>query len=119
MSDAKHTPGPWTQWKDHAAVFAGVEENERGTLSGKHLVEICRCEGDDVGEDDDEGEAIAKANARLIAAAPDLLAACEAHHEYMLDLCGGKVDTSALHPNAIANWESIRAAIAKAKGTQS
>lgn len=55
------------------------------------------------------------ANARLIAAAPDLLAALQAHDAYMKLWFSGP-DSDALHPAAAANWRTIRAAIARAEG---
>lgn len=68
--NTKHTPGPWNsasldQDSDHIEVFAGISDGDQvavvkgyGLATGKHY------------------EAIA--NARLIAAAPDLLAALDA-----------------------------------------
>lgn len=68
--NTEHTPGPWNsasldQDSDHIEVFAGISDGDQvavvkgyGLATGKHY------------------EAIA--NARLIAAAPDLLAALDA-----------------------------------------
>ncbi len=64
---AEHTPGPWSAQMD-AGDWIGVEAvTGDGDLVRR---EICTCLTDDDDRED-------RANARLIAAAPDLLAACE------------------------------------------
>ena len=84
----QHTPGPWHQW-GHSII--GADANHNGRAVAK------------VG---DYTPAINQANALLIAAAPDLLATCEA----------ALADQRAplLHERTRA---MARAAIAKAKGT--
>jgi len=92
---AQHTPGPWFIWKELALQRAGCCQEEihdellydseygiyagtptkctRGSLSG-HSSHICDIDSDDWDNPDgDKGTCLA--NARLIAAAPDLLAA--------------------------------------------
>ncbi len=60
---SKHTPGPWY----HRRWQAGAGENVYAEHNGKHIAQIfCVLAGD-------ENEA----NARLIAAAPDMLACCK------------------------------------------
>ena len=54
------------------------------------------------------------ANAALVAAAPDMLAALQAHDAYMSEHFNEGTDSTALHPTAAANWKRVRAAIAKA-----
>lgn len=95
---AQHTPGPWFIWKERAMREEGLDPDEiefelaeqdcfevmsgepvgpvsRGRIRGcKTVVDL---DADDFGDDPDEGRAIALANARLIAAAPDLLAALQ------------------------------------------
>ena len=75
-SQVSHAPGPWF-----------VSHEERGMLRNQR--EVCAIFGSDkvihIGPEDyrysvSMGEE-AEANARLIAAAPDLLAACEAQHK--------------------------------------
>ena len=102
-----HTPGPWRvityeEWEklhqDGAHYFSSVAQvNPSGYLD--YL--ICQCA--------DKGSLQkTRANARLIAAAPDLLEACKAAYEVLADIPGGL--TSAFNAaykcrNAIANAE--------------
>jgi hypothetical protein len=69
MSESKFTPGPWKmlgRWNDrYLAVIDSIPDR-----NGK-VVANCICHVALTNED-------AKANANLIAAAPELLAACEA-----------------------------------------
>lgn len=89
LSEARYTPGPWStaEWpsreKDYIRIFAGT------TYVGS------------VGNSDDPFERT-EANARLIAAAPDLLAA----------LKGILAITDRNH----VAWHAAHAAIAKANG---
>ena len=91
MSEAQHTPGPWR------ADSTNVSERYRYVLGGRRL--ICRIT---------KGDGESEANARLIAAAPELLealiAAEQAFVEHGIPL--------ACH----ASLFQIRAAIAKATG---
>lgn len=71
MSESKHTPGPWVVWS---------EEGE--TRKGRAKVSVCHHVGDLMSEDHicvatvlGDDVAVAAANARLIAAAPELLEA--------------------------------------------
>lgn len=87
MADVKHTPGPWEIFRPDDSGFLGIDGN-----GGKDSVVIY----------DDYGGIKSEADARLIAAAPDLLAACEA---------------ALLNEGGWAEWqEQVRAAIAKATG---
>lgn len=94
----KHTPGPWFIWQELAMqregcgqdeitdeltyesefeVFAGNPiECTRGSIRG-HTASICTIDADanDFDDDDETVKATVLANARLIAAAPDLLEA--------------------------------------------
>lgn len=63
---SEHTPGPWTQWVDHPDVYAGkIKVNEPGRISG-FTAKIADCESDDLDPE------VCEANARLVAASPDL-----------------------------------------------
>ena len=96
---SKHTPGPWFIWKEKAMQDEGMdkdeidfelsEANDFDVMAGKPVGEVTRgrivgcrtvvtLDADDFGDDEDEGRQIALANARLIAAAPDLLEALKA-----------------------------------------
>lgn len=61
-SDSRHTPGPWE--------VGELDHNGQRIVRGEHI-EICTCWHHSVGSIEKEMEA----NARLIAAAPDLLEA--------------------------------------------
>lgn len=74
MSKAKHTPGPWTAQKGSTLVVAGtVTKNEPWIIQGD-VTCVARTDFTDDTEDDHERRV---ADALLIAAAPDLLAACK------------------------------------------
>lgn len=92
MSAAKHTPGPWTQhkWPFGFDVVAGNSDQSRVVAS--------TCTSDFAGSED-------AANARLIAAAPDLLQA----------LVEASVALRFGH-NSLVALEKAQAAIAKAAG---
>lgn len=98
MSGGQHTPGPWqahpTNPDDDDSVF-----DWRTPIVGKckHIGSFVQSGARDITE--------AQANAHLIAAAPELLAAGEAVLAYM-DLCNDRGDLE----------RNLRAAIAKAKG---
>ena len=87
---SKHTLGPWRIYRN-TRLPDGTESES--ITAGDSAFErfICHCEGDDKGE-----------NANLIAAAPDLLAACKEVLENPYTTC--------------ACAEVLRAAVAKAQG---
>lgn len=100
---SNHTPGPWiVEWGDKTPIYVSPE-------SRHEYVSICKVLPIDDEIDCDDGDFIVgsqtKANAHLIAAAPELLAACEAAEWNSLDL-----------PEFVV--ERLLAAIAKAKGEQ-
>ena len=97
----KHTPGPWYHEADShtGAVKTG----------GKQL--IASDFGDDPECNEDDRQI---ANARLIAAAPDLLAVCKAVAESSNG--AGKIDTISFLMNLRDLATAARAAIAKATG---
>ena len=93
MNESKHTPGPWGCSPDGAEIYP--------TAGKKSGVELCRVVGPwNESSWYDEHEALA--NARLITAAPKLLAACK----WVLSECG----------MAARLEEFIRYAIDKAEG---
>lgn len=88
---SKHTPGPWRYDRCNSSPTTG----EHMIAGGKpgYLAEVRDCGSGDV-----------SANARLIAAAPDLLEACKA------------VDEATRGGDYEAAFKAVRAAIAKATG---
>jgi len=89
---SQHTTEPW-ELDEH--LYASD-----GAIWGPDGMRICRVE--------DRG-GTTKANALLIAAAPDLLAACERAHAYFERAHVGRESANTLQ-------EALRAAIAKARG---
>ena len=101
MSAAKHTPGPWIICRDHpdpktAAGMISIksESQSRGESSLEIAMLFCASHGS-------EGEA----NARLIAAVPDMLAALKAADAHF---------TGTFSENG-TDHQLVRAAIAKAE----
>ena len=88
MSEAKHTPGPW-QWTQHFDPTISIYKDGFGQIARLY----------------DSSEGAGKANARLIAAAPDLLDA-------LIEI----VSADDAHELTQKHIESARAAIAKATG---
>lgn len=89
----KHTPGPWHVGVERKqCVYSGVAE-----VAGTKFIA-------DLSNPFDDGDTI-QANARLIAAAPDLLEACKAISTDPGDMASG-------HEQAL---KLVRAAIAKAR----
>lgn len=101
MSAFKGTPGPW---------FAGEQSDISGWVEirvpGYSRNPVACATPADAGDAEARRDAETLANARLIAAAPELLEACEA---IVSSIEGGPVEPE----DAIA---SVRAAIAKATG---
>lgn len=100
-----HTPGPWTY--------------EVEKVSGPHLTQtFIFAHGDVIGRAyADSKRDNSQANASLIAAAPDLLAACEAICNETFDAAvNGRGETN-ITPEAVERiYEAARIAIAKARG---
>ena len=104
MSKEMHTPGPWhiqSRWNTENAKGAFIEIRCKKT-STMGFGSLCRVRGDKRFVDD----AVMLANARLIAAAPELLEALKA---FVNDI----VPNSPKDPL----WEQARAAIQKAEST--
>jgi hypothetical protein len=116
MSEVQHTPGPWAvpfngkcqAWQEsrypflwHASVHTNPITREDGQCTA---ILGHRCYGATQSE--------AEANARLIAAAPDLLAACEKCLKHIHDEGEDHLLNSYEFTDALHN------AIAKAKGTR-
>ena len=95
MSDAKHTPGPWSFY-DCAAYGSHIT---RGGIGGQMIASVQPYVG--ISAD------AYKANRALISAAPDMLAALEAVATWV---------NQKPQPHPFDAWEMARAAIAKARG---
>lgn len=94
MSTSKHTPGPWIAEVDDNGENLGIMSE-----AGKAVVAGCGCCGSPWSD-----KTHAHANARLIAAAPELLEALK------MVLQHGRIDNSEKRMNVVS------AAIAKAEG---
>lgn len=92
MSEAKHTPGPW-QWTQHFDPTISIYKDGFGQIARLY----------------DSSAGTGKANARLIAAAPDLLDALKTIVEVIGNTEYGEIDRKLAVKDA-------RAAIAKATG---
>ena len=105
---AAHTPGPWQIEWNAAQSGEGhyiTDSNDMGELSRIAAVLF---------HDDADGET--RANARLLAAAPELLAACKSMIEWDDREHDHAVDFSARMALCDAAFNAARAAIAKAEG---
>lgn len=96
MSDIKHTPGPW-----HIASGGAVIGRECAVAVVNTYTALQKLT-----------DAEREANACLIAAAPELLAALE----WIIEAADDSDNMKATDLVECIPWESIRAAIAKAKG---
>ena len=104
MKDATHTPGPWEIWGNLGEMDLAVGP----VAGGVAVAQIVTVNG--IGIMDGETAQLGAANARLIAAAPALLAAlerCLPFVDRIRGMTGGDGDLTA---------QSARAAIAAAKG---
>ncbi len=102
MSETKYTPGPW--WSDEAKEVIYI------AADGEPEVACVAAQVDEDSVNDTD-----RANAHLLAAAPDLLAACEkalAMYEWILG------DHPKLDPDGdlLPELEALKNAIAHAKG---
>lgn len=115
MSKATHTPGPWSATQNAYSVWFvnGGEEHDNGRVKYRDLV----CGGNN-------HDTLTEANARLIAAAPDLLEALvgwQKLHDDMIAAGGSQLE---LPEHLIGDFalvqmrlmDATRAAIAKARG---
>lgn len=103
---AKHTPGPWTAEDTTEGNTREIQRFHDCELGFQIWAKqrIAFTERQNVGAD------VEAANARLIAAAPELLAACKrAEASAWLVATSGNADAVAIH-------EELRTAIAKAEG---
>lgn len=103
-----HTPGPWKAVEGVGYVFTEGEPYGRGVM---HVAQVrgwghLTGRGGGCAFDEDKAIAIQEANARLIAAAPDLLAACR---EFVRKCDVGEA-------RSVRSYTQMSAAIQKAEG---
>ena len=113
MSAAKFTPGPWVQ---HPSFPWIIKQDQRPIADAEDGVTVCNTtahEGGGFFPTPEEG----RANARLIAAAPELLEALQDMHEVLREAMstGGWVPTPVQDSFRDA-WFSMTAAMTKATG---
>jgi hypothetical protein len=110
----KHTPGPWINkhWNSngHIEITADAWQSD-GPLERMVRLYARYSEADGFTS---ESISEAHANAQLIAAAPDLLAACQAVMQSVIRVSGPESPVSWPSP---ATYYAIKAAIALASGT--
>lgn len=113
--EAKHTPGPWS-FVDHSwcdkSIYASLHETSERRIASLHLAE-------DASEDE---EAVEVANARLIAAAPDLLEALREAEAALEVAIGRMMQLGDVKPRDFKTSEqlalvAVQRAIAKATGS--
>src|ERR1043166_1098245 len=111
---ARHTPGPWRSVRISTGQRSGKEEGmcfriEAPEASSEARWDVALTYYKPAFEE-------AEANARLLAAAPELLAACKAalsKLDMVVDLMGGR--TQALRCDTLATRDLLARAIAKAE----
>ena len=107
--ELKHTPGPWVRDVSHGADWGYIRDGEG------RMVAVCGIpEGEDLLKHRRNGTDPTEANARLIAAAPDLLEALKTMHSLMANGCGELARLSFTWREA---FDEAEAAIAKAEPT--
>ena len=110
MADASFTPGPWTA--THNGHYWKIDSDTHGQIGDACSSNIIYIGGKELSPD--QARPIAAANARLIAAAPDMLAALKATLAFaeVLEKRSGR-GVSSRRGGAI--FAKARAAIAKAE----
>lgn len=100
MNNTPHTSGPWKHRQEH--LYRVITGNHVDYVDGGCCTLVARVEGNATSQQ------VTLANARLIAAAPDLLASLEeiSMMDDLLEVVGP------------ARWNAMAAAIAKARGIQ-
>jgi hypothetical protein len=120
---SKHTPGPW--WTDNL-YYEAHPSNARTDIiaaaksdkhSGTKVAEASFSPTPSEYHVDNRKEA--EANARLIASAPDLLAALKVFTDFPADVFEGDHDGRYTMTVQLHDMRNARAAIAKAEGAQS
>lgn len=116
MSETKHTPGPWAyrpQKYDDWGYVRGPEQDDGFQPFICQAKDMRAMDDDVLNEHRRNGTDPWEANARLIAAAPDLLAASESMERALLQMMDDPSQADEM-PVVV----KARAAIAKARGQQ-
>ena len=103
MKTTKHTPGPWSVASYEAGKVV-IEAHD-----GSDVAELIWCDKPGIVE-------MCKADAALIAAAPDLLAACKEAIAELTNARGGYPSWNATPGRVQCALNLLRAAIARAEG---
>jgi len=106
---SKHTPGPWWLGRD-PSHFGSLTSITGGSDSTGGIRSVAEVGGLDIDE--------AEANARLIAAAPDMLEALHDVLRYCVTPSGLPDKNKGRTPEQDAAMAKAKAAIAKAEGNQ-
>ena len=117
MTAPKHTPGPWEAMYGHHQSYDHFQASIYNVDTAPRGKAIARLP--ELGDEDTDAEF--KANARLIVASPDLLAALRGvlAEPYGCTLCdSGKPRNAAKGHQPDCPYEAARAAIAKAEGKE-
>ena len=121
---SEHTPGPWAigwdgtgevdSWKKHPATGEPYQEPGHIFADGRALLRMAAGRND---RDFDDDLAERSANARLIAAAVDLLEAAESlfQHHKIFEALRGDTSRIILTDTLVDRFDTLRAAIAKAR----
>ena len=105
MNDAKHTKGPW-RVKDSCSMEGPHVYGPVHPIDGGDYAPLAGY----------RGGALSMADARLIAAAPDLLEACEAALPWIGKMIADGAHMNSVAPNAcVGAMQRLEAAIRKAK----
>ena len=116
MSEPKHTPGPWEEYRNEDAEFRFAKIGVSGPDG-----DICYCDMNDASAGEYQTSEI-EANARLIAAAPEMLAALEQcdnsnYTDFEINvLAACETGMGEIAPDLARRYQVVRAAIAKANG---
>lgn len=108
--EEKHTPGPWYAVDNGVYWEIGIGPDKYSPKIG----DVCASKHRGKDEDPVDGLLVEEANARLIAAAPELLEALEEIRSAAIDLDQDEESSVTALENAI---RKARLAIAKARGT--
>ena len=119
MSETKHTPGPWNVFYREGDKYPGIEAGILSIVVYSHIEGDCGVQGSTLEE--------SLANAQLIAAAPELLEACESvmdaiaghtdwHPDHEVDDDSWNEDAHIEITLTVADCRMLKRALAKVKG---